>query len=44
MTRTGGHQQIFDAVRRGGGEAARAAMPAHLADVAALARDAYPTC
>jgi DNA-binding FadR family transcriptional regulator len=37
-----GHQEIFDAVRRGDGEAARAAMLAHLADVAVLTKDAYP--
>jgi GntR family transcriptional regulator, transcriptional repressor for pyruvate dehydrogenase complex len=37
-----GHQEIFDAVGRGDGEAARAAMLAHLADVAVLTRDAYP--
>ena len=38
-----GHLQIFEAVRRGEGEAAYAAMLAHLADVAVLTRDAYPT-
>jgi GntR family transcriptional regulator, transcriptional repressor for pyruvate dehydrogenase complex len=37
-----GHQVIFEAVRHGDGEAARAAMLAHLADVAVLTRDAYP--
>lgn len=37
-----GHQQIFEVVRRGDGEAARTAMLAHLADVAVLTRDAYP--
>jgi DNA-binding FadR family transcriptional regulator len=38
-----GHLQIFEAVRHGDSEAARAAMLAHLADVAVLTRDAYPT-
>jgi len=38
-----GHQLIFDAVRAGDGPAANAAMLAHLADVAVLTRDAYPT-
>jgi DNA-binding FadR family transcriptional regulator len=33
---------IFEAVRHGDGEPARAAMLAHLADVAVLTRDAYP--
>jgi GntR family transcriptional repressor for pyruvate dehydrogenase complex len=37
-----GHQLIFEAVHCGDGEAARAAMLAHLADVAVLTMDAYP--
>jgi GntR family transcriptional repressor for pyruvate dehydrogenase complex len=38
-----GHQLIFEAVRSGNGAAARDAMLAHLADVAALTRGNYPS-
>jgi GntR family transcriptional repressor for pyruvate dehydrogenase complex len=39
-----GHQVIFETVRHRDGEAARAAMLSHLADVAVRTRDAYPAC
>jgi DNA-binding FadR family transcriptional regulator len=35
---------IFETVRHRDGEAARAAMLSHLADVAVRTRDAYPAC
>jgi DNA-binding FadR family transcriptional regulator len=38
-----GHQRIFDAVRSRDGTAAGKAMLAHLADVAVLTRDRYPS-